>query len=405
MSSRFRGNQSPGNQSPNQPPAFRGHDGLRDALRRALERRSLPATVLIYGGPGCGKQTLALWIAQTALCTGNPAPGLGLADDPRPCNTCKSCRAALRLEHPDVHWYFPLPRPKGASSPERLADALEEARHQKLAEFREQPLRSGSGTEVKGIYLAAVRSIRGRAHKRPTTGDQQFFVVGDAEHLVPQEASPEAANALLKLLEEPPEGSFFILTSSRPGALLDTIRSRALPVHLPPLPTPQVATFLQEELGAEPDASMRAAVLSQGSIGSALGHLDDESAESEQQKRAFALLEAATTGRRDASYAAAMGFGPGGARGLLGLLGALQLWLRDLGAASLTRQDRVVNTAETAFLRDTAQRLGLTPDRTAQAVAQVEEARMLALGNVNPQLLISTLLLDLEDTLKGDPRP
>lgn len=387
-----------------QPPAFRGHEGLRDALRRALERRSLPATVLIYGAPGCGKQSLALWIARTALCTGNPAPELGLDDNPRPCDACKSCRAALRLEHPDVHWYFPLPRPKGASSPEKLADALEEARHQKLAEFRQQPLHTGSGAEVKGIYLAAVRSIRSRAHKRPTAGDHQFFVVGDAEHLVPQEASPEAANALLKLLEEPPEGTFFVLTSSRPGALLDTIRSRALPVHLPPLPTPEVATFLQEELGAEPDAAMQAAVLSQGSIGMALGHLDGESAQSEQRERALALLKAATAERREASYATAMGFSPGGARGLLGLLGALQLWLRDLGAAGLARQDRVVNTAETALLRDTAQRLGLTPDRTARAVARVEEARMLALGNVNPQLLVSTLLLDLEETLKGDPK-
>lgn len=213
------------------PPAFRGHEGLRDALRRAMERDALPATLLVHGAPGCGKQSLALWIARTALCAG----------DARPCDACKSCRAALRLEHADVHWYFPLPRPKGASNPARLADALEEARHARLAELREQPLRRGGGAEVVGIYLAAVRSIRGKAHKRPATGDQQYFVVGDAEHLVPQEASPEAANALLKLLEEPPDGSRFILTSSRPGALLDTIRSRALPVHLPRLPQAEVA--------------------------------------------------------------------------------------------------------------------------------------------------------------------
>ena len=372
------------------PPAFRGHVELRAALRRALERRSLPATVLIYGAPGCGKQSLALWIARTALCTGGS----------RPCEDCKNCRMALRLEHPDVHWYFPLPRPKGASSPARLADAIEDARHQKLAEFREHPLRYGGGAGVEGIYLAAVHSIRRRAHKRPTAGDQQFFVVGDAERLVPQEASPEAANALLKLLEEPPDGSRFVLTSSRPGALLDTIRSRALPIHLPPLPVSEVAAFLQEERGATPEAAMQAAVLSQGSIGAALGHLDTESTESGQRMRALALLKAATA-QRALSYGAAMEFGPGGARGLLGLMGALQLWLRDLGATSLGCEERVVNTAATDFLRDTAKRLALTPDRAARAVAQVEEARMLALGNVNPQLLISTLLLDLEETLNG----
>lgn len=378
------------------PPAFRGHEGLRDALRRALERDSLPATVLIHGAPGCGKQSLAHWIARVALCTGDARP---------PCDGCKSCRAALRLEHADVHWYFPLPRPKGASNPARLADALEEARHTQLAEFRAQPLRRGGGGEVKGIYLAAVRSIRGKAHKRPATGDQQYFIVGDAEYLVPQEASPEAANALLKLLEEPPDGSRFILTSSRPGALLDTIRSRALPVHLPRLPLADVAAFLQEERGAEREDAERAAALSQGSIGAALGHLEAESAESEQRARALALLKAATAGQRESSYAAAMGFGPGGARGLLGLMSALQLWVRDLGAAGLGREDRVVNSVDAGFLRDTAQRLKLTPERTAEAVARVEEARMLALGNVNPQLLVSTLLLDLEETLKGRASP
>ena len=104
-------------------PAFRGHDALRASLHRALSRGTLPATVLIHGMPGCGKQSLALWMARTALCTG----------DPRPCGHCNSCRLALRLEHPDIHWYFPLPRPKGSPSPQRLAELLETARHERLA--------------------------------------------------------------------------------------------------------------------------------------------------------------------------------------------------------------------------------------------------------------------------------
>ncbi|MYA64935.1 MAG: hypothetical protein F4Y21_09855, partial [Gemmatimonadetes bacterium] len=92
-------------------------------------------------------------------------------------------------------------------------------------------------------------------------------------------------------------------------------------------------------------------------------------------------------------------FGAGGARGLLGLLAALQLWIRDLGAAALGRDDRVVNADELPFLRETARRLELTPDRVAAAIERVEETRMLALGNVNPQLLVSGMLLELEETL------
>ena len=371
------------------PPRFRGHESLRGSLRQALARGALPATLLIHGAPGCGKQSLALWLARTRLCKASS----------KPCDRCTSCRLALRLEHPDIHWYFPLPRPKRSHSQRKLAEALEEARHLRLAELRRQPLRAVGDTEVKGIYLAAVGTIRKRAHRRPTVSDEQFFIVGDAEHLVPQEASPEAANALLKLLEEPPERSRFILTSGKPGSLLDTIRSRALSIHLPPLPVAEVAAFLTEECDTEAEAAQRAATLSQGSIGAALSHLDPKGAHSNERKLSLRLLRAATGGRRADAFAAALDFGPGGARGLVDLLGALQLWIRDLGAASLGRDDQVVNVGELPFLRQTAERLALTPERVADAVAEVEKARMLALGNVNPQLFMGSLLLDLEDTL------
>ena len=371
------------------PPPFRGHGDLRDSLRGALTRGTLPATVLIHGAPGCGKQSLALWLARTRLCT----------DDQPPCERCTSCRLALRLEHPDIHWYFPLPRPKGSLGAGRLAEALETARHERLAEFRRQPLRHEGTTEVRGIYLAAVLTIRRRAHRRPAMSREQFFVVGDAEYLVPQEASPEAANALLKLLEEPPEGSRFILTSSKPGSLLDTIRSRALPIHLPPLSAPEVSAFLMEECGAEPAVAERAAILSQGSIGSALGYLDPEGVPSHQRDRALKLMRAALGGRRADCYRVALEFRPAGARGLLEMLAALQLWIRDLGAVALGRDDCVVNAGELPFLRDTARRLNVQPHRLAHAVAQVEEARILAQANVNPQLFIGALLLALEENL------
>ncbi len=371
------------------PPPFRGHRSLRTALARALIRRELPATLLIHGIPGCGKQTLALWIARTRLCEENP----------RPCDHCLSCRRALALEHPDIHWYFPLPRPTRKSSPEKLADALEDARAARLAEYRKQPLRPNGGHEVKGIYIGAVRSLRERASKRPSISEEQIFIIGDAEYLIPQEASPEAANALLKLLEEPPAGSRFILTSGAPGSLLDTIRSRALPIHLPPLPIADVAAFLEEECGAVPEAAREAAARSQGSIGAAIGELDPGGELARERQGALKLLRAAIGGGNESIFAAALDFGPGGARGLVDLLGTLQLRIRDLAAATLGCENRVVDVGELSFLRRAGSGLALTPERAARAVARVEEARRLALGNVNPQLFVAALLLDLRRTL------
>ena len=239
-----------------------GHQDVLQVLAQAHARGSLPSTLLLHGPKGVGKQRVALWLAQLLVCEAPSADG--------PCQSCPSCRMALGVEHPDLHWYFPIARPKGVSG-ERLVGALEDARMKALAERRAEPLRASYDDELRGLYLGVVRNIRARAHLRPTMAEGQIFIVGDAELLVPQESSPEAANALLKLLEEPPGASRFILTSSEPGRLLATIRSRTVPLHLAPPNTDEVEAFLINSVSAEPDVAAWAALLSQGAIGRALG--------------------------------------------------------------------------------------------------------------------------------------
>lgn len=376
-------------------PPLTGHRALRQSLARATGAGQLPATLLFHGAPGCGKQSLALWLARLQLCS---APESG-----EPCGRCQSCRFALRLEHPDIHWYFPLPRPKGASSPEKLRQALEAARHERLGSLRENPLQGPRETEVRGLYLAQVMSIRQAANKRPTLGDGQVFIVGDAEYLVPQEASPEAANALLKLLEEPPGSTRFFLTSSRPESLLETIRSRSLEIYVPPLPAGEVEAFLREHAGAEGEAARGAAKRSQGSIGVALGHLEPDGAPAERSREALALLRVALSGPRDALFAAGLSQAPAGARGLLDLLEDLQQWIRDLTAVSVDGTEHVLEEGDLPFLEKAARARNLTPPMAARAIDRVERARILADANVNPQLLIASMLLDLHETFQGGP--
>ena len=83
-------------------------------------------------------------------------------------------------------------------------EALEEARAEELVLRRAQPFRPATPTETIGIYVAHVQTLRRLALARPAMAARKVFIIGDAEFLVPQEASPEAANALLKVLEEPP---------------------------------------------------------------------------------------------------------------------------------------------------------------------------------------------------------
>ncbi len=363
-------------------PPLHGHLDVRRALARAVRAGELPTSLLVHGAPGVGKQRLALWLAQLLLCERPHEDG--------PCDACQPCRLVQRLEHPDVHWFFPLVRPKGASA-DRLADALEEARAAELETRRTQPLRPPTPGEPTGIFLAQVQTLRRLVHARPAMAARKVFVIGQAEKLVPQESSPEAANALLKILEEPPADTTIVLTASDPEALLPTIRSRTLPVRLRPLPEAEVSAFLQQALGtAAAEANVRARI-AEGSIGRALGYGPDGALE-ELRQQARALLAAALDPDETKRLQLAHAQSPAGARGSFSdVLEQLARWIRDLAAAAAGADELIINVDARAWLRDHADPT-LPGARTAAAVAAVETAMDLAQGNVNPQLVMADLL-------------
>ena len=361
-------------------------------LARARHDGTFPSALLLHGDRGVGKQRLALWSAQLLLCA---------APAHEPCGRCHPCRLALGLQHPDLHWHFPLTRPKGASG-DRLGDALEQERGRVLQERRADPIGGGRPEEPAGIYLAAVQMLRRRAQTRPAMGDEQVFVVGDAEALVSQEASPEAANALLKLLEEPPAGTRLILTSSEPGRLLPTVRSRTVPLHMGRLPRDLVQRFLREEAGVDEAAAEAAARLADGSIGRALGFLPREDRPGELDElrmRALELLRVALSPRRQEAFALALSFSPTGARALAELLDFVDAAVRDLAALAAEAPERTVSPDAATLLRRSLLDRPVDPADAARGLAVVERYRELARGNVNPQLLITGLVEDLRRTL------
>lgn len=369
-----------------------GHQVERGVIARARREGTLPAALLFHGARGVGKQRLALWTAQLALCE-QPSE--------EPCGRCRSCRLALALEHPDMHWHFPLARPKGASG-DKLGDALEEARAGRLEERRAEPIAFNTLDEPTGIYLAAVQTVRRRAYTLPAMANEQVFILGDAEAMVSQEASQEAANALLKLLEEPPTATRFILTSSEPGRLLPTVRSRLVPIHVGRLAVDDVRRFLEEQAEVDAAAAARAARLSEGSIGRALGFLAGEAGPGPLEKlrvRALEIVGAALARRRDRGFALAMSFPPAGARALTELLDFVDEVLRDLAAIASGAADRTVNPDAAAQLGPAMREGVLDPTDAARSLAVVDRYRELARGNVNPQLLIAGLIEELRRTL------
>lgn len=166
------------------------NEPILDALARRLER--LPHALLIHGPRGVGKLGLAERISQLLLCEG----------EKRPCDTCDACRWFRGGNHPDFRRVEP--EVLWAEKPEKPSLVIKVEQVRELADF---------------LYIG---SHRGRL---------RVALVHPAE-----EMNENAANALLKGLEEPPAGAIFILVSHRPAQLLPTIRSRcvAVPVPLPP---------------------------------------------------------------------------------------------------------------------------------------------------------------------------
>jgi DNA polymerase III subunit delta' len=375
-------------------PAIVGHQEIRAALARSVAGDSLPQSILLHGPTGAGKERLALWLGQLLLCEAPAA---------EPCGVCDSCRLALRLEHPDLHWFFPLPRPD-ASSPEKLREKLEESRASELQAWRAEPFRIPAHDRPPAHFLAAVRSLQRLASVRPVVGKRAVFVIGDAELMVPQEASPEAANAFLKLLEEPPPSTTLLLTSSYPGALLPTIRSRLLAIRVGPLAIEEIASLLVDNeiaKGAEAEAIARR---SGGSVRRAVGlaaAIVGGAGDPQRQAGRELLLAALTTGAA-ARLAAANDRRPAGARNeLLGELDAFAEWLRDLAAVAVGAPERLSDPDALPMLQRAVDRRRVTPEGVADALDDVWRARELAQRNVNPQLIVANLLREVQADLMG----
>lgn len=341
-----------------------GHQVIREQLNRAIIAGTLPQVLLITGAAGIGKQRLALWLAQRLVCA---------APTSEPCGKCAGCLKVLGLAHPDVHWFVPVLRPK-AGEPEKQAEEVMESLEEVMAARRASPLWvAPDGMAMHGI--ASARLVQRQASLTAAEGGWRIFLIGRAERLVPQESSQEAANALLKLLEEPPPRSLFLLTTTEPGLVLPTIRSRAVPIRLGRISDEEVRDFLSAQ---KPELATDAAVKSaRGSIGAALGATDAGREKARSAAREF--LTAVSNGTAAATDRA-LKQGPWQARGdFTAMLDAL--------ADVLAADARLGLTAKRGAT--------LEPAAALAAVEKVLATREQAQGNVNPQLLLAVLADEL----------
>lgn len=345
---------------------------MRRRLGASVSARTLPASLLLQGPHGVGKQRLAIWLAQAVLCN----------EPVVPCGKCRSCRYVSELTHPDLHWIFPRPRLRDSDPElEQVRADYGEAILERVSNFGLYAPPSGS----EGIYVATIRSLVQRAVMAPALGERKVFIVGDAERMVPQEGADMAANAFLKLLEEPPADTTIILTSSEPGALLPTIRSRVAAVRVPLVSEESVRSFVDDptvkkaldRIGKSSSAErVRAAAGAPGRLLSGEGN-------ARATMNARRVIEVATGYRHALFDSVAMSQGSFGARGNFSeTLEALVELLGERVRDALHRNDADAAAA------------------ASKAVDAVLEAQTNTETNVSPQLITSRLVRRLASTLK-----
>ena len=264
-----------------------GQQALKDKLRRETAEGRVPHAMLFCGAPGYGTLALALAYAQYLLC-----PCRSAEDS---CGTCPSCRQVARLEHPDLHFVFPNQKKSARTKAEDSLCAHWQAEWRDFLKGGPY-VRLDSWLEAMGakgqalIYAGEAADLVRKMNIASSAGGYKVVIIW-----YPERMNEACANKLLKLLEEPPGQSAFILVSEAPERLLPTIVSRTQRILVPRIGEADIAAALGSRFALDPAAAGAAAHRSGGDFIEALSALSATGEEKAWFDRFVELMRLAYT--------------------------------------------------------------------------------------------------------------
>ncbi|MDO5075296.1 MAG: DNA polymerase III subunit delta' [Bacteroidales bacterium] len=256
------------------PHTIAQHDIVAHLQKQWAEGR-VPHALLLAGPEGSGKMALALDFARLLLCQ-NPQKG----EMAEPCGTCHGCAMTRTLAHPDLHFAYPIIRPKSMSASGRLVcdvwlkewrDMLLQSPYFDLAAWEH---RMGIENQQPLIYSEESDELLRKVSLVSSQGGYKVVIIW-----LPELMHTTCSNKILKLLEEPPQQTLFILCSNEPQRLLPTILSRTQRIEVKGLSEQDIAAALVQQRGLAPEDAAHTAHLAAGSYTRALRQLsvnDDE---------------------------------------------------------------------------------------------------------------------------------
>lgn len=233
-----------------------GQDFIKDNLRAEAEQGRVPHALLFHGPEGCGKLPLALAFARYLLCS-HPHDG-------EPCNQCNNCMMTAKWAHPDLHFVFPIIKPKSTDKP--TSDYF-------LTEWREQLTTNPyfslgdwledmkAANQQAIIYAAESDAIHRKMNFKAAQGGKKVMIVW-----LPEKMNLECGNKLLKLIEEPPADTHLLLVSEQADQILPTIVSRTRMVGLKKLSDQEVAHVLMHTDGCSEEQAYSVAHAANGNL-------------------------------------------------------------------------------------------------------------------------------------------
>ena len=242
-----------------------GQSAVKLQLKKMLAEGRIPHALLFAGPEGCGKLPMALALAQRLLCK-------NITPDGEACGECPACHMVEKCAHPDLHFILPTIKPKGQSGVVLSDQFLPEWRKQiqQTPYFNRQTWLRCMGVENQQslINVAEANNIISKLASVSSQGGYRVVIVWLAEQM-----NKDCANKLLKILEEPPSQTVFVLTANNPERMLPTILSRTQRIDFQPLQTAELAEALQRLNGLQADDALVVARAAAGSYTQALAQV------------------------------------------------------------------------------------------------------------------------------------
>ena len=237
------------------------------SLRTAIDNNRLPHALLISGNEGSGSLALAYAAAQYLICPHR--------HDGDACGQCPQCLQLGKLQHPDVHFVFPVVRKKNQKEAPISLDYMSEWRNAFLNNhyltLNEWTATSGEENKQAGIFVAEANNIIKTLSVKPFESDYRVMIIW-----LPEKMNEETANKLLKIIEEPNDMTHFFLVSQEPERIIGTIQSRVQRINLPPIADVDIQQALVSRFNCPQDKAIDYARMSHGSYVEALKLLNDD---------------------------------------------------------------------------------------------------------------------------------